>query len=824
MFAALLIFSFFLLSNSYSQQNVNGWYWVNSQPQSNDLYWVQMIDANHLFAAGNNGTFMKSTDGGDSWIINSQAGVKDELFGVGSSYMLNTGWFFNASTGIVAGSSNFDDGGKIRRTTDGGLTFSSVNLGLPPGFPIVNDIYFLNSTTGYLCGNNTVKALKTTDGGLSWNSLPNLSAYNFTFSKIYADANKIIIGGYPSGKYLISLNGGSIWTLDSLTDSTNLSITDIVFQNSTTGFISGNPNYFAYTTDGGVNWNRTSFPDTSVGIYDLKIVGSNVYALGPFENYYYTSNLGSGWNQVNFDDPTNVNQPASYYVNAFDIIGNDAVIVGASGKINISNDNGSSWRNKNYAVGNSEMTFPTVFAQPGTNNLWTGSNTGIILTSTNNGSNWYKYQTSAGFNFYDIEMTNSATGYAAGGFFVAGVGYCYKTVNGGGSWSPLSLPVSTVPVNGLSFINQNTGWIFGGYAIGNDPALLYKTTDGGTSWISQALTPAGNPILVDGDMVDQNTGYCFGGNKVWKTVNGGNNWNLITNLPTDVYWNSVKVFNSSVVYVSSSNSFYKSTNGGSSWQSVSYPNNNDVVFRTDWFDQSNGTLVGTSGYTAKTKDGGITWTERNTGTSTLTGVSMSSANTVYTSSDRNIMGAVLRLNDLNTSTVLNLKIGIQGFWNGSTQVSDTVTCHLRNSSAPFNEVAIKAAVINNNGQGTFTFNSVPAGNYYLEITHRNALETWNAAPLSLSPGGNYNYDFTTSPSQAYGNNIILKAGRYCNYSGDVNHNGNIDLNDVVSVNNSTSVFTSGYKTEDITGDNFVDLSDMIITFNNASLFVAKITP
>ncbi|MEZ4823982.1 MAG: hypothetical protein R2942_16885 [Ignavibacteria bacterium] len=38
----------------------------------------------------------------------------------------------------------------------------------------------------------------------------------------------------------------------------------------------------------------------------------------------------------------------------------------------------------------------------------------------------------------------------------------------------------------------------------------------------------------------------------------------------------------------------------------------------DWSDLSNGTVVGVQGYTAKTHDGGVTWTERNTGTSSLT--------------------------------------------------------------------------------------------------------------------------------------------------------------------------------------------------------------
>ena len=122
-----LLFLFTLIFRvSNSQQNTNGWFWINSQPQSNSLNWVQIIDTAQYYAVGDNGTFMKSTDGGDSWLINTGAGTIDPLFGSLGTYRLNTGWFFNANTGIVAGQSNSGDGGFVRRTTDGGTTFSSI--------------------------------------------------------------------------------------------------------------------------------------------------------------------------------------------------------------------------------------------------------------------------------------------------------------------------------------------------------------------------------------------------------------------------------------------------------------------------------------------------------------------------------------------------------------------------------------------------------------------------------------------------------------------------------------------------------------------------
>ena len=43
--------------------------------------------------------------------------------------------------------------------------------------------------------------------------------------------------------------------------------------------------------------------------------------------------------------------------------------------------------------------------------------------------------------------------------------------------------------------------------------------------------------------------------------------------------------------------------------------------------------------------------------------------------------------------------------------------------------------------------------------------------------GNLFYDFTTAQNKAYGNNLKLVNGKWCIYSGDVNQDGFIDIND-----------------------------------------------
>ena len=822
----------FLFQNSHSQQTTNGWYWVNGQPQGQSLNWCKIVDATHYYAVGEAGVFMKSSDGGDTWLINPNAGVLDPSFGSGAGLRLYSGWFFNANTGYVTGQSVSGDGGIIRRTIDGGNTFTDINLGIASGLSRVLDIYFINSTTGYLCGTNVVKAMKTTDAGFTWTELPNMPGAAYTYNCIYAkDVNNILLGTSSDGvqrKIVRTTDAGNTWIEDILPGSTIVDVKDIKFQNANTGFVggnsvSGNPNYFAYTTNGGTSWTQTVPPTTQMGMYKIQVVGSTVYAIGSYTNIYSSTNLGVTWNPINFDDPSNPNQPFQYLVYSFNINGNDIIVVGLNGKVNISNDGGSSWRNKNYCVGNSQYTYSSVFAKPGTGQVWAGSNGGgYILYSTNSGTNWTQQSTGAPNAIYDIDMENSLTGYATGGNAFAGTGYCYKTTNSGVNWTALTIPTPTYQMNTADFINVNTGWIVGGLPF-NSGSEISKTTNGGLTWTSQVTTPLYGSAFGQIAMADANTGYLSSGANVWKTTNGGNNWNTMPVTPTASF-NKIQVFSSTNVYFGGDNKVVKTTDGGVSFSFVTVPSAITNCFDMDWTDMNNGTFVGTQGYTAKTSDGGITWKERNPGSSTLTGVSMASNDTVFTVCDRNVQSAIFRLIDINTAITFNLTIGIQGFWNGTTQVTDDVFCQLRSSTAPYAPVAKASAQLNSSGNGTFAFDFVPAGSFYLEIRHRNSLETWSAAPQAIIPGGSYNYNFTTSASQAYGNNMILKSGKYCDYSGDVNQDGFVNLTDVITIFNASSVFTSGYIETDVNGDYIVDLSDITIGFNNSNNFVQKVAP
>ena len=81
---------------------------------------------------------------------------------------------------------------------------------------------------------------------------------------------------------------------------------------------------------------------------------------------------------------------------------------------------------------------------------------------------------------------------------------------------------------------------------------------------------------------------------------------------------------------------------------------------------------------------------------------------------------------------------IQGFYNSGSDdmVGDTVKVYLRNNSSPYAVVDSATAFVNSSGQGTFTFsNAVNGTPYYLELVHRNSIETWSKTPQQFNASG-----------------------------------------------------------------------------------------
>jgi len=160
---------------------------------SNTLFSVTFPSTNTAYAAGVNGVVIKTTDNGQNWVTKTQP-VNDTLRSV---------WFTSDNTGFVVSRN-----GAIFKTTDGGNSWQNKLSGTSQN---LNAIRFNNQNIGYIAGNNKL-VLRTTNAGETWTTqlIPG-SFQQSNYKSIGIDlnmnvdivgSNKAAIGNFPDATYI----------------------------------------------------------------------------------------------------------------------------------------------------------------------------------------------------------------------------------------------------------------------------------------------------------------------------------------------------------------------------------------------------------------------------------------------------------------------------------------------------------------------------------------------------------------------------------------------------------------------------------------------
>ena len=158
---------------------------------------------------------------------------------------------------------------------------------------------------------------------------------------------------------------------------------------------------------------------------------------------------------------------------------------------------------------------------------------------------------------------------------------------------------------------------------------------------------------------------------------------------------------------------------------------------------------------------------------------------------------------------------------------DTVTVELRESVSPYNLVASNKGILDSlNFSISMQFPTVLSGTYYIVFKHLNSISTWSkSGGEAFNYTDTINYNFTTSSSQAYGNNLKLKGSKYCVFSGDINQSGFVDATDMSILDNDAYNLIAGrFLPSDLNGDNIVDGADMSTGDNNSYIGAGVIKP
>lgn len=260
-------------------------------------------------------------------------------------------------------------------------------------------------------------------------------------------------------------------------------------------------------------------------------------------------------------------------------------------------------------------------------------------------SQWVEQNSTSSFYLSAVHFLNENTGligsaapFPINNNFVGGE--IIRTTNGGVNWQRVLLD-SNLRVKSFYFLDQNTGFAVGGsYAT---TGKLLKTTNAGLNWsIIIDFNSPGFTHFYNLHFANTLTGYLSSYNGIFKTINGGNNWNIlfyVTDGPSEyLSYKKIHFFDVNTgIFLSDSGKIYKTTNAGLNWQ-IFYVNSLTTFRDIAFINNLTGYAVGLEGRMIKTTDQGNSWQEISTGTGeSLYSISFPNSLIGYISKDKGIL-------------------------------------------------------------------------------------------------------------------------------------------------------------------------------------------
>jgi photosystem II stability/assembly factor-like uncharacterized protein len=465
-------------------------------------------------------SILRSTDGGMNWSV--QGGVNATKY-----------YFIDDQTAYAISRDS------AYKTTTGCLNWFNIS---PQGISIFENIYFIKGDVGFVIGNSKSSGqwrnyiLTTFDGGLTWRRKIVLYDFNPANIQFLNDSTGYFLYNSRLWETKDTFNTWSIKV--DLIDSGKL-IEDFHFFDSNQVIAVINDSIFK-SYDAGISWIAIKY-NFNWWWYNSSTIHcpgeNNCYLLTPGRYLLQSTNQGNNWSiQKFFHKLDNV-----YFIDnkkGF-ILGGQHFIHANWDNVYMTNDGGNIWDiiynwrgDESFLDHDRKFCLFTNNSNECENNCSGLYQNCLKLYQIANGTESWAEMCWIGYEhreIYSIFFVDECTGWEVGDS-----GLIMK-LTPQRTWQEITSGTD-LPLNKVFFINNNTGWIAGGYhnkdAFGNDGTLrsiLLKSSDGGENWsINSQLDYLINDLYFE----NNRHGWAVGEDKnfrgvIIETTDGGNNWNVV---------------------------------------------------------------------------------------------------------------------------------------------------------------------------------------------------------------------------------------------------------------------------------------------------------
>jgi photosystem II stability/assembly factor-like uncharacterized protein len=569
-----------------------GFLLISSGAYSQGFNSIYTPDGTNVIAVGDNGLMFRSANSGATWgsytvgadNLKSVFAVNDDVWiaaangkvyktlkvtspvssvSTGTANTLNSVMFVNTATGFVCG-----DGGVVYKTVNGGVNWTSSNSGIPA--VNLNSISFKDANNGVVVGAGGA-CYTTTNGGTSWSSLSVGTTKNLLEVRYYNDG---IAACGEFGALYLKPNAGSFAMIPT---RVNTDIRGISGSSLTDLHVCGGGGFIRNNTSGSANFLNFEINPMMANLVDI---------------HYYNSAVGFAVSSLNKAIIKTTNGGASWLLTAGTTmsasweqklagggsgIGNnlcphptdrDAMFVAYGTAVYRSGNRGETWTQVGSLSTGRAHSF---YVSPLDSNLWMAAvdNTSPdkVIRSTNYGQTWTTIL-SLNFSNYgqplEMDQNNPNIWYFApdnGGF--------WKSTNGGANFTEISgnYPFRSPCDIAVAWDSSNIVFVGDGVT-GSGLAKMFKSTNGGVNWTDVLTTVASEIPSMCNTVFDKSKYYCteWSGSNIYKSTDYGSTWSISHSTGFSGWASDICREDPTVIYTGNygSNSGI-STNNGANW-------------------------------------------------------------------------------------------------------------------------------------------------------------------------------------------------------------------------------------------------------------------